>query len=65
MTRSFLYPVMGLAAFASLSACTITHRVEAPSEPIRVELAIKIDQEVRVRLDQDVEDLITDNPDLF
>lgn len=65
MTRSFLYPVVGLATLVSLGACTITHRVEAPSEPIRVELAIKIDQEVRVRLDQEVEDLISNNPDLF
>jgi hypothetical protein len=26
---------------------------------------VKIDQEVRIRLDKEVEDLISDNPDLF
>ncbi|MEL6686815.1 MAG: YnbE family lipoprotein [Pseudomonadota bacterium] len=48
-------------------AVACTHRVEvvAPKEPIRIELAIKIDQEVRVRLEKDIEDLIADNPDLF
>lgn len=55
---------LGCAGFLA-SGCTVTHRVEAPKEPIRIELAIKIDQEVRVRLDKDVEDLIQSNPDLF
>lgn len=67
MARSF--PVMAFGVPVSLallvSACTVTHRVEAPKEPIRVDLNIKIDQEVRVRLDDDVEALIENNPDLF
>lgn len=54
-----------LTAGLAIGACTVTHKVEAPKEPIRVELAIKIDQEVRVRLDKDVEALIDNNPDLF
>ena len=60
-----LYLGLILSAALVVGGCTVTHRVEAPKEPIRVELAIKIDQEVRVRLDKDVEDLINDNPDLF
>jgi hypothetical protein len=48
-----------------LSACRHQVEVVAPSEPIRIELAIRIDQEVRVRLDDDVEALIENNPDLF
>jgi len=46
-------------------ACTPTVRVEAPREPITINLNVKIDQEVRVRLDKEVEDLISSNPDLF
>ena len=46
-------------------ACTPTVKIEAPDKPIRIDLNVKIDQEVRVRLDEDVEDLIADNPDLF
>ena len=48
-----------------LSACT--HKVEIiPSDkPIIINLNIKIDQEIRVRLDKDIEDLLTDNPDIF
>ncbi|MAI90499.1 MAG: YnbE family lipoprotein [Ponticaulis sp.] len=46
-------------------ACTPTVRVAAPTEPITINLNVRIDQEVRVRLDREVEDLIADNPDLF
>ncbi|MEM1086086.1 MAG: YnbE family lipoprotein [Pseudomonadota bacterium] len=52
---------LGVAA----SACTPTVKIEAPDKPIRIDLNVKIDQEVRVRLDDDVEDLIASNPDIF
>ncbi|MEM9054288.1 MAG: YnbE family lipoprotein [Pseudomonadota bacterium] len=47
------------------TACSPTVKIEAPDKPIRIDLNVKIDQEVRVRLDKDVEDLIASNPDLF
>ncbi|WP_293619683.1 YnbE family lipoprotein [Ponticaulis sp.] len=46
-------------------ACTPTVRVAAPTEPITINLNVRIDQEVRIRLDREVEELIADNPDLF
>ncbi len=46
-------------------ACTPTVRVAAPTEPITINLNVKIDQEVRVKLDREVEALIADNPDIF
>jgi len=52
---------LGLAT----TACTPTVKIEAPDKPIRIDLNIKIDQEVRVRLEDDVEELIESNPDLF
>jgi len=50
---------------AGVAGCTVTHKIEPSAEPIRIDLNVKIDQEVRVRLDKEVEDLIADNPDLF
>ena len=47
------------------AACTPTIRVAAPTEPITINLNVKIDQEVRVKLDKDVEELIASNPDIF
>ncbi|MEM6412726.1 MAG: YnbE family lipoprotein [Pseudomonadota bacterium] len=57
--------VQVFAAGFALAACSPTVKLEAPDKPIEINLNVKIDQEVRVRLDKDVEDLIADNPDLF
>jgi len=54
----------GLTALALL-ACSPTVKIEPSDKPIVINLNVKIDQEVRVRLDKDVEDLIANNPDLF
>ena len=61
------HALIGMMAVSGLSLGACKHQVEvvAPKEPIRIELAIRIDQEVRVRLDKDVEALIENNPDLF
>lgn len=56
---------IAIAAVAFSAACTPTVRLEAPREPITINLNVKIDQEVRVKLDKEVEDLIDSNPDLF
>lgn len=53
------------AVLAGLAACQPKVEIVAPKDPIRIELNVKIDQEVRVRLDKDVEELISSNPDLF
>lgn len=54
-----------LALGLGLAACTPTIKIEAPDKPIVINLNVKIDQEVRVRLEKDVEDLIANNPDIF
>lgn len=40
-------------------------QVSAPEKPIEINLNINIRQEVLVRLEQDVENLIQENPDVF
>lgn len=54
-----------IIAGAVVAACTPTVKIEAPDKPIRIDLNIKIDQEVRIKLEPAVEELIEDNPDLF
>lgn len=54
-----------LALGVAVTACAPTVKIEAPNKPIEINLNVKIDQEVRVRLDESVEDLISSNPDLF
>jgi hypothetical protein len=63
-TRVLVGLISGLAA-ATLVACTPTVKVEAPDKPIVINLNVKIEQEVRVKVDRDVDTLLQDNPNLF
>ena len=65
MKEIILVSFMSVGLVASLGGCTVTHKIAPSAEPIRIDLNVKIDQEVRIRLDEEVEDLISDNPDLF
>jgi len=53
-----------LGSFCVL-ACQPKVQIVPSEKPIVINLNVKIDQEVRVRLDKDVEELIENNPDLF
>ena len=49
----------------AVAGCTPTVKVEAPDKPIVINLNVKIEQEVRIKIDRDVDTLLQDNPDLF
>ena len=53
---------LGAAAIAALPGCV---QVAAPDKPIEINLNINIRQEVVVRLQEDVRDLIKNNPGVF
>lgn len=57
--------ISAVGAVGLLAACSPTVKLEAPDKPIEINLNVKIDQEVRIKLDREVEGLIADNPDLF
>ena len=53
-----------LTALGLLSACT--HRVEvAAKEPITINLNVKVDHEIRVKVDKELDDLFSDDSELF
>lgn len=52
-----------LGLICALAACTPTVAVEAPKEPITINLNIQAD--VRVRIEEAAEEDIADNPDIF
>ncbi len=54
-----------LAAAIGAVACTPTLQIQAPDKPITINLNVKIDQEIRYKIDKDLEDAIAANPDLF
>lgn len=57
--------ILALGGTALLAACTPTIKVEAPDKPIVINLNIKIEQEVRIKVEKDVESLIDSNDKLF
>jgi hypothetical protein len=55
-----------LALTPAMAGCTHhTVQVEAPKDPIVINLNVKIEQEVKVKVEKDVDELLQDNPDLF
>jgi hypothetical protein len=48
-----------------LVACQPALRLEAPRDPIVINLNVRIEQEVLVRLERDIEELLAAEPDLF
>ena len=54
-----------LLAGVSVAACTPTVKLQAPDKPIEINMNVKIEQEVRVKVDRDLDKEIMSNPDLF
>ena len=54
-----------LGALLALAACQHTVQIEAPKEPIVINLNVKIEQEVRVKVEEDVDELFETNEDIF
>jgi hypothetical protein len=64
-------PDVNIAALLAIStlvlatACTPTVKVEAPSEPITINLNIKLDAEVRLKIEEKAKEDINANPGIF
>lgn len=50
---------------ASLAACAPRVQIEAPKEPITINLNVKIEHEIKVKVDQDLENLFDEDDDIF
>jgi hypothetical protein len=48
-----------------LTACTPTVQLAAPKEPITINLNVKIEHEIRVKVDKELDDVFAENSDLF
>jgi len=55
--------ILTIAIF--LISCTPTVKVEAPTEPITINLNVKIDHEIHVRVDKELEDVFNPDSGLF
>jgi len=61
MQKLLLAYIMGIF----IIACSPTVKVEAPDKPITINLNVKIEHEIRVKVDKDLEDVFSDKSGLF
>ncbi|QOV62000.1 YnbE family lipoprotein [Kosakonia pseudosacchari] len=62
---STLKAVPVLMAIMLLAACTPRIEVAAPKEPITINMNVKIEHEIHIKVDKDVETLLKTRSDLF
>ncbi|MDX1491219.1 MAG: YnbE family lipoprotein [Pseudohongiellaceae bacterium] len=55
----------GLLVIAALNACTPTVQVAMPNEPITINLNVKIEHEIRVKVEKELDDIFSSDSDLF
>ncbi|SDT19703.1 YnbE-like lipoprotein [Halopseudomonas xinjiangensis] len=48
-----------------LAACTPTVRVAAPSEPININLNVKIQHEIYIKVDRQLDEIFSESSGLF
>ncbi|MCU5786675.1 hypothetical protein B27N_01678 [Alcanivorax marinus] len=54
-----------LLSLLPLAACTPRVALEAPKEPITINLNVKIDHEIRLKVEKDIDQLFSEDSDLF
>ncbi|WP_336220276.1 YnbE family lipoprotein [Citrobacter amalonaticus] len=57
--------VLALLSLLTLTGCTPRIEVAAPKEPITINMNVKIEHEIYIKVDKDVESLLKSRSDLF
>ena len=61
--KSFIHALP--LALLLAAGCTPTVKVDAPEKPITINLNVKIEHEVRVRIDKELDQLFSEDSGLF
>lgn len=56
---------MALMIAMWLAACTPTVKMQAPEKPIEINMNVKIEHEIRVKVEKDIAQMLEENQDLF
>lgn len=65
MTNTTLAKVIWILCCLVITACAPTVKLEAPQEPITINLNIKLDADIRVKLEEEAKKDIAANPGIF
>ena len=63
-TRSWTMAALALGVSLA-AACTPRVAIEAPKEPITINMNIKIEHEIRVKVDKDLDTVFAEKGDIF
>ena len=57
--------IAAVSMLIMMHGCTPTVKVAPPEEPITINLNVKIEHEVRIRIDKDLEEVFSEDSGLF
>ncbi len=57
--------LLSITAGVIIAGCSPTIRVEAPDKPIVINMNIKIDHEIRIKVDRELDSLLDNKKGLF
>ena len=62
-----LFPVIFVlvSVLLFLSSCTPTVKVEAPEKPITINLNVKIEHEIKVKIEKELDSILSEESGLF
>jgi hypothetical protein len=63
--KTYLLTISMVTGLLLLSACTPRIELAMSDEPITINLNVKIDHEIRVKVDKELDDLFDDESGLF
>lgn len=63
--RAILNLAVAFGALVPIAACNPTVKIQAPDKPIEINLNVHIDQEVRLKVDNELNNAFKDHPELF
>lgn len=65
MYQNLIKILIGSLLLLAAAGCAPTVKVAAPDEPITINLNVKIEHEIRVKIDKDLDDIMTKDSGLF
>ncbi|TQV85253.1 YnbE family lipoprotein [Exilibacterium tricleocarpae] len=65
MVRTTLTALPLVVLLLGVTACTPTVQVAVPDKPIEINLNVKIEHEIRVKVDKELDELFEEDSELF
>jgi hypothetical protein len=65
MRKYICTPLILAVLLSLLAACNPTVKIEAPDKPITINMNIKIEHEISIKVEKELEDVLSEDSGLF